>query len=176
MPLHGWDILQAEFDRHHVEGWVPKVVGVVCSLTLKRLRQKAEPINIRSGETISWGLFAFLSIFEHSYLLCRQSYIFTIPGIGLQKFSYYCLFLALSFIFLSFNASRLLACICCAYRIQYDGMTLHCLLSLLRYNAESLCRSFCDHRACISLGCRSSTDTGCAGCRRVEGFNVKNTH
>ena len=27
---------------------------------------------------------------------------------------------------------------------------------------------FCDHRACISLGARTGTDTGCAGCRRVE--------
>ena len=27
---------------------------------------------------------------------------------------------------------------------------------------------FCDHRACISLGERIGTDTGCAGCRQVE--------
>ena len=36
---------------------------------------------------------------------------------------------------------------------------------------------FCDYRACISLGWRISTDTGCAGWRRVERtVDVKNTH
>ena len=35
-------------------------------------------------------------------------------------------------------------------------------------SVASLCRGFCDHRACISLGRGIGTDTGCAGCRWVE--------
>ena len=31
-----------------------------------------------------------------------------------------------------------------------------------------LCVVVCDHRACISLGGRIGTDTGCVGCRRVQ--------
>ena len=42
-----------------------------------------------------------------------------------------------SFFFFSFNVSGLLACVCCACRIQYDGMTLHCLLPLLHYDVQS---------------------------------------
>ena len=41
-------------------------------------------------------------------------------------------------LFLSVNASGLLASVCRTCRIQYDGRSLHCLLRLLPYNAVSL--------------------------------------
>ena len=62
-------------------------------------------------------------------------------------------------------------------RTQYDGViSLPTLLTTLLAFSISV-SWFCHHRACISLGARIGTDTGCAGCRRVEErFNVKNTH
>ena len=50
--------------------------------------------------------------------------------------------LILSFLFVSFNVPGLLKCVCCARRIQYDGMALHCLPPLLHYDVVSLCGSF----------------------------------
>ena len=37
-------------------------------------------------------------------------------------------FLSSSFVFLSFNVSGFLASVCCACRIQYDGMAWHCIV------------------------------------------------
>ena len=55
-------------------------------------------------------------------------------------------------LFLSFNIFGLLACACCACRIQNDGMALHCLLLVTASRCSiSLCRSFVTTRACISL-------------------------
>ena len=44
--------------------------------------------------------------------------------------------------FLSANASELLALACRTCRIQYDGKLLHSLLCLLHCNVVSLCRGF----------------------------------
>ena len=55
--------------------------------------------------------------------------------------------------------------------------SLHCLLCLLQYNVVSLCRGFVTAElACICLGGRIDTDTGCAGRRRVERTNNTQTH
>ena len=60
------------------------------------------------------------------------------------------LFLFFDFVFLSFNASGLLAYVRCACIQYYDGVSLHCLLSLPYYNVVSLCRSFVT-KACVYL-------------------------
>ena len=46
-------------------------------------------------------------------------------------------FFAFSFL-LSFNVSGLLVCVCYVCLIQHHGMTLHCLLTLLRYDVGSI--------------------------------------
>ena len=56
------------------------------------------------------------------------------------------LFHCLSF-FLSSNVSGLLACVCCACRIQSGGMAWRCLLPFLDYDVVCLCCSFV---TCIS--------------------------
>ena len=65
------------------------------------------------------------------FLFCIVSYFLIL------LFSY----LFVPFVFLSVNASGLLA-FACMCRIQYDGMSLHCLLYLLHYNVVYLCRGF----------------------------------
>ena len=47
--------------------------------------------------------------------------------------SFFCFFLN-EIIFVSFNVSGLLACVCCARRIQYDDMVLRCLIPLRHYD------------------------------------------
>ena len=75
-----------------------------------------------------------------------------------------------SFVFLSVNSSGLLAVICMSYLsypARWQVIALSTLLTALQFSISM--SLFCDHSsACISLGGRISTDTGCAGCRRVE--------
>ena len=93
----------------------------------------------------------------------------------LRYFVILCFMLFVPFVFLSVSASGLLlsfvriipeyvcvvsstmACHCNAY-------STHCITM---YQVVSLCRGFVTI-ACISLGRRIGTDTGCAKCRRVE--------
>ena len=57
-----------------------------------------------------------------------------LPTVSMLKKCYY---------FFHFDVSGLLACVCCACRIQYDGMAaLHCLLPLLHYVVVFPCRSY----------------------------------
>ena len=73
--------------------------------------------------------------------------------------------------FVLFVASGLLAFVCRCCRIQYNGMSLHCLLCFYCITIiiiVSLYRSFMATGLVISLGGRIGTDTGCAGCWRVE--------
>lgn len=51
------------------------------------------------------------------------------------------LFYFLSFVFLSFDVSGLLAYVCCACRTQCNGMALHCLLPSLYFDVVSPCPS-----------------------------------
>ena len=69
-------------------------------------------------------------------------------------FSFFCL----PFIFLSFNVSELLTCVCCACRTQHDGMALRCLYSLYRIAMQQR-----------TLGVLDVDE-------QKERFNVKNTH
>ena len=72
-------------------------------------------------------------------LLVFPSYSYYFSGYWFPFFSF---FFFLSFFFairlLSLNVSGLLACVCCACRIQYDGMALHSLLPLLHYDVVSV--------------------------------------
>ena len=52
-----------------------------------------------------------------------------------------------------------------SYPVRRHVIPLSTLLTLVCSISVSW---FCDHRACISQGGRIGTDTGCAGCRRVE--------
>ena len=63
---------------------------------------------------------------------------------------------------------------CCAFRFQYFGITLHCLI-WLRCTMYYLSRVGCD-RACIFSSIRISTGTGCARCRRVSSNNTEHTY
>ena len=76
----------------------------------------------------------------------------------------------------SFGVSGLLRCVwgcMMCLRIQYDDMTLRrlrfycCIPMHCKYRGISV-SWFRDHSASISQGRRVGTDTGCAGCRRVE--------
>ena len=79
--------------------------------------------------------------------------------------------------FLSANASRSLAFVCRTCRIQHDGRSLHLSTLLTALQCSILGLGFCDLRGCIPLGGRIGTDTGCAGCPRVERtVYVKDTH
>ena len=68
--------------------------------------------------------------FRTSYTLVFPWYEYCFSGYLCSFFPHFLLFfLSLpSVLFLSFNVSGLLACVCSAC-IQYDGMALHCLLS-----------------------------------------------
>ena len=106
-------------------------------------------------------------------LFCFACHIFggarhlLVYSISFHFFSYFFFCFFVPFVFLFVNASGLLASVCRACRTQSDGTSFHCLLCLLRQYVVFV-SWFCDHRACISLGGRIGTDTGCAGCRRVE--------
>ena len=96
-----------------------------------------------------------------SFFFFHSSFIFLLCFIFFSCFVFLFLFPSFCFLFsLSFNVSGLLVCVCCACRIQYDGMALHCVLPLLHYDALSLCRIFVI-RACISLvGWRTARTRG----------------
>ena len=53
-----------------------------------------------------------------------------------------------------------------SYPVRWHVIASSTPLTALQCSISVL--SFCDYRACISLGGRIGTDTGCAGCRRVE--------
>ena len=84
-------------------------------------------------------------------------------------------FRSLSFVSFSLlqcaGTAGLLTCICCACRIQYDDMALHCLLSLLRYDVVSGCRSFVttelDNGSTGRMENQQGMCMGCAACWRV---------
>ena len=108
-----------------------------------------------------WGGFftsLFFPCYPYFFSGCLSSFFF------FRSYFTFFFFFVLHFV-LSFGVSGLLAYVCCTRRIQYDGMALHCLLPLLHYDVVS---AVVVTRACISLGSRISTDTECAGCRRVE--------
>ena len=55
--------------------------------------------------------------------------------------------------------------------LSFFSLSLHCLLCLLQYNVVFMCRGFVTTEL-VTLGTRIDTDTGCAGCRRVERTEV----
>ena len=79
---------------------------------------------------------------------------------------FFCFFVP--FVFLPFDASKI-ASICMSYLsypVRWQLIALSTLLTALQCSISV--SWFSDHRACISLGGRISTDTGCARCRPVE--------
>ena len=70
-----------------------------------------------------WSSLAIRSIFR---CIC---FPFFSSFFVLFSFLYFLCSLVFCF-FSSFNISRLLACLCCTCRVQYDDMALHCLLPL----------------------------------------------
>ena len=60
-----------------------------------------------------------------------------------------------------------------SYPVRRQVIALSTLLAALQCSISVL-SWFCDYRACISLGGRIDTDTGCAGCRRVCVFFTLN--
>ena len=106
------------------------------------------------GRACFWWFFLFLFFlfffWEWPVASCFRLGVFLAPPCGLPSLfillvgvrivffllhysfflSFSPFFLCLSFL-ISFNESGFLACACCACRIQYDGMALHCLPPLL---------------------------------------------
>ena len=97
-------------------------------------------------------------------------------------------FLSSSFVVLFLTVQlclEMLACVRCPCRTQHDAVALNCLLRLLQqmYQVSNISVSQCcelwPQSMHLYTGSRMSTDTGRAGCRRVERkerFDVKNTH
>ena len=126
-------------------GWVK-----VKLITLARVTS-----HILSGDTSSFRIH-YASGSSGYFVFCAPlwslSLIFVVVPLRVFFSSYFFFFFSslfflffLFFLFLSFFPlwSRLLACVCCACRIQCVGLALHCLLlPLQRYDVVSLCRSF----------------------------------
>ena len=87
---------------------------------------------------------------------------------------FYCLLFLCFFVpfaFLSVNKYGLLRSFCMHVSYPARWPVIALLLCLVHYNVVLRGISvswFCNHRAFISLGGRIDTDTGCAGCRRIE--------
>ena len=93
----------------------------------------------------SWSYSIDVIVLVLFHFVCHISggaryLFFTILFCIMSLFCCYFYFFA-PLVFFSVNASGLLA-FQCTCRIQYDGMSLHCLLCLLNYNVVSLCRRF----------------------------------
>ena len=65
-----------------------------------------------------------------------------------------------------------------SYPLPWQVIALSTHLTASRCTGRISVSWFCDRRACISLGGRIGTDTGCAACRRVERtvYDVKHKH
>ena len=119
----------------------------------------------------------FLSLLVVFYICCPRIVLFclshlrggTTPLFLFYGFcTWYCFFFVFflcPFRFSLCQRIRIATWLLC--RIQYDGfIALSALLTALQCSISV--PWFCDHRACISLRGRIGTDTGSAGCRRVE--------
>ena len=101
-------------------------------------------------------LFVFLLPWVFVFLLFSFFFLFFSPLFFL--FCFFALFV-FRFYFLSIHGSGLLACVCCARRIQFDDRALHCLLPLLHYDV-SPCRSFVTTELVVTLGCKNRHGRG----------------
>ena len=91
----------------------------------------------------------------HIYMLL-YCFVLSVTSPGGHDTSFYYLFIYLFIIlFVLFVSS-----------VVISAVALSTLITALQCSISA--SSFCEHRACISLGGRIGTDTGCAACRRGE--------